>query len=778
MFKIKFKSLSTKIAFIISIILLITFAVVLSYYNISLKERIKYESDQMLSSIALQYETNLNSEIGKILSVSDILSINISKNFDNKNFTNQISGIFRSIISKNNKIYNVSLITNKTVDIPDSLLIEKSITDSVYYYKISISRKNKGIYSDKKIIQIKNIENKLLITKSIEKNSPTVLNAQFENDNLTLIPIIQPIFKGNRYIGYIRIFIDVNWLYNETYNYYKLSKNDINIDITSKNGNIFFANKHKYLIGRNLNAEYNECDVVSNSKSFTNKVEIKNRKILLCKAINIDNAKWTIRLSADKSKIYNILGYNFYIHLLIGVILLIITIIVIIYFLNQTLKPLKTLVNFAKKVSIGDFKCEDVEKEVERKDEIGQLQKAFKLISSSFTEITDITKSIAQGNFNKQINVRSEKDLLAEAINEMNLSLKKAKIDEKQRLEKSEYSKWFTEGLNEINKVLKIHHKDIYILTEKVTQSIVNFFNIALGGIYIVNKDQNNETILELIAAYAYSESKFIKKTFKFGESLVGASASEKRIVNLKKLPQGYLQVLSGLGKASPKHLLILPLIYENELMGVLELASLNTISDDEIKLLESIAENIASNLSIAKANLSTQELLGKSQQYAKNLADKDKKMDTAMKELKALQKITAESEALIKAKLNAMNNTLMTVEYTIDGILLDANKKYLSTMNYSFDEIKGINVFELLKTEDKEELQKVIEIVKQGNFYEAIMRRPTKEGREKWIYSTYTPIKNKDGSVEKILFYGADITRIKEKEIKATQELQYLKKS
>ena len=778
MFKTKFKSLSTKITVIISIILLITFTSVLSYYNISLKKGINFQSEQLLLNIAMQYQAALNSEIDKIQTASNILSVNISKNFDNKNFTNQISGDFMSFINRNSKIYNISLITNQIIDTPDSLLISKSITDSVFYYKISFSKKEKGIIKDKKNIKINDIQNQFLINKSIEKNKNAVLNPEFINDKLILIPIIQPIYKGNRYIGYLRIFVDIKWLYNNNFNYYKIQKENFEISISSKNEKIFFTNKQKHLLGRNMRTEYSGCNSLLNTSVYGSKVIVKDRKLTLCKPISFDNnkTKWNIRLSIKKNKIYQALGYNFYTHLAIGLILLIITIVIIAYLINRTIKPLKMLISFAEKVSVGDFECVEEGKEIERKDEIGQLQKAFKAISISLIEITDITKSIASGEFNKKIKIRSKKDTLAESINQMTQALKKAKEEENKRIEENNYSRWFTEGLNEINKVLKIHHKDIYELTENVTKAVVNFFNIALGGIFITTEDENNEIILELIAAYAYSESKFIKKTFKIGESLVGACASEKRIVNIKKLPKGYLQALSGLGESSPKHLLIMPLLYEKELMGVLELASLNLISNDEIKLLESIADNIASNLSIAKANLHTQELLKQSQQYAKELADKDKKMDTTMSQLQDLQEKTAKSEASVKAKLNAMNNTLMTVEYTIDGILLDANQKYLSTMNYSYDEIKGVNVLELLKDEDRDELLRVIEIVKNGNFYESIMRRHTKEGREKWILATYTPIKNEEGGVEKILFYGADITRIKEKENSVKKELERLK--
>ena len=232
MIKTEFKSLNAKIAFIISIVLLITFSGVLSYYNISLKKRINFESEQILSNIAMQFETTLSSEVDKILTASNILSVNILKNFDNDDFTNQISGNFKTFIDRNNKIYNVSLITNKTINFDDSLLIKKPITDSIYYYKISFSRKEKGILRDKKNIEIKDIQNQLLIAKSIEEKVSLILNPEFTNNNLVLIPIIQPIYKGNRYIGYLRVFINISWLYNYNYNLHEILEKNIEITIS------------------------------------------------------------------------------------------------------------------------------------------------------------------------------------------------------------------------------------------------------------------------------------------------------------------------------------------------------------------------------------------------------------------------------------------------------------------------------------------------------------------------------------------------------------------
>ena len=159
----------------------------------------------------------------------------------------------------------------------------------------------------------------------------------------------------------------------------------------------------------------------------------------------------------------------------------------------------------------------------------------------------------------------------------------------------------------------------------------------------------------------------------------------------------------------------------------------------------------------------------------AAELEKRDKEMRSTLEELRKLQKETAKNETEVRAKITAMNNTLLVVEYTTDGILLEANQKYLDSMNYTMDEIQGINVIDLLKEQDKNELVKIINTVKQGNFYEAIVRRHTKFGQERWLLATYTPVLNETGHTSSILFFATDISRLIATEMRLKEQIKQL---
>ena len=95
--------------------------------------------------------------------------------------------------------------------------------------------------------------------------------------------------------------------------------------------------------------------------------------------------------------------------------------------------------------------------------------------------------------------------------------------------------------------------------------------------------------------------------------------------------------------------------------------------------------------------------------------------------------------------------------------MLLTANDKYLKNMHYDdLSEIQGVNVLDLVKTE-REELETVIKNVSTtGQFYEKEMKRFTKSGEVRWLWSTYTPYYNYEGKITKILYFAIDITENK----------------
>ena len=120
------------------------------------------------------------------------------------------------------------------------------------------------------------------------------------------------------------------------------------------------------------------------------------------------------------------------------------------------------------------------------------------------------------------------------------------------------------------------------------------------GIFYVARKREDGIRTLSMVASYAYHLPESSTLEFEFGEGLAGQVAKEGKLINLSTVPDGYLTILSGLGKASPKALLIVPLVANGNTFAVLELASFKAFTAEEVEMvqeLSGIAEEKLKNL-------------------------------------------------------------------------------------------------------------------------------------------------------------------------------------
>ena len=113
---------------------------------------------------------------------------------------------------------------------------------------------------------------------------------------------------------------------------------------------------------------------------------------------------------------------------------------------------------------------------------------------------------------------------------------------------------------------------------------------------------------IELLASFAYHTPEGEKVTYRFGEGLAGQVAKQGEVIVMDAIPEGYLEILSGLGKASPTHLMIIPIKHDNQVVGVVEIASFKEFSAPQKSGLPPVFNRLAlkllnnDNVSLAKA--------------------------------------------------------------------------------------------------------------------------------------------------------------------------------
>jgi CheY-like chemotaxis protein/signal transduction histidine kinase len=131
---------------------------------------------------------------------------------------------------------------------------------------------------------------------------------------------------------------------------------------------------------------------------------------------------------------------------------------------------------------------------------------------------------------------------------------------------------------------------------------------------------QDKDSRLGMIASYGYRSSRKLPTSFLPGEGLVGQCAIEKQRIWLTNVPRDYIQVSSGLGAAPPTNIVVLPILFEQQVKAVIEIASLDRFTETHLSFLDQLMESIGVVLNTIEANSRTESLLTQSQSLAQEL--------------------------------------------------------------------------------------------------------------------------------------------------------------
>lgn len=329
--------------------------------------------------------------------------------------------------------------------------------------------------------------------------------------------------------------------------------------------------------------------------------------------------------------------------ILIGIVMGVLVSIALYFIGKNTTSPLslieKQLADMAKGISVEKLTFV-------RSDEIGDMKKSADLLIDGINAYSEFAKEIGKGNYDAQFDALSEKDILGNSLLEMRNSLKEAQIQEQKRHDENAKRNWATEGLARFGDILRENVNDISEHSYNVIKNLVDYLRANQAALFILNEDEEN-AYLELVAAVAYDRRRFLKKKVVLGDGVIGMVALEKATVYMTNIPNDYIEITSGLGTANPKSLLIVPLKLENNIFGILELASFNKFEEHEIEFVEKISENIAATLSSEKVNERTTRLLEEFKLQAAEKEAREREMRQNLEELQMLrERLKMEEEA------------------------------------------------------------------------------------------------------------------------------------
>ena len=295
------------------------------------------------------------------------------------------------------------------------------------------------------------------------------------------------------------------------------------------------------------------------------------------------------------------------------------------------------------------------EKIWEKNDEVGEMSKALNELVSGLKGISSFALDIGRGNYNSEFKPLSDDDVLGNSLLRMRDDLKAAAIEDAKRKTEDEQRNWASSGIAKFSDVLRQDNDKLEVLSYNVVSNLVKYLDANQGGIFILNDYEKEIPFIEQIACYAYNYRKNTEKHLEMKEGLLGRCILEKETIYLTDIPENYIKINSGLGDATPRSLLLVPLVMNNDVFGVIEIASFKEFLHYQIEFVEKIAESIASTLSTVKTNMQTQKLLNQSRIQTEELAAQEEEMRQNMEELRATQEQSTRKEEELKIALTEM---------------------------------------------------------------------------------------------------------------------------
>jgi PAS domain S-box-containing protein len=383
------------------------------------------------------------------------------------------------------------------------------------------------------------------------------------------------------------------------------------------------------------------------------------------------------------------------------------------------------------------------------------------------TLTTNFISHLIRGDFSADFEIDQD-DKLGKSLLNLRDTLKSNQEIAEARRNEDDIRNWTAEGLAKFGEILRRDNDNLHNLAYNVIKNLTDYLEGLQGGFYLVQGDEESERHFELMAFYAYGRKKYSDKRIKWGKGIIGTSAIEHKTIHITDLPDSYISVTSGLGKANPQALLVTPLIANAELFGVLEVASLNDFRKEHVAFFEAVAESTASILSTVKMNMQTARLLEESKAQSQTLAAQEEEMRQNMEELQATQEEAArQAERFLKLE-TTVNHTMLRAEYDIHGTLLYANSRFLQKLEYnSNSEVEGKPISMFMSKKDEEWFNRIwAGLSEGGRHFEGYMKHVTKNEKDLWTMAIYTCIRNEEGEAEKILFLGIDTTEQKKQSL------------
>ncbi|KAA2233125.1 HAMP domain-containing protein [Salinarimonas soli] len=294
-------------------------------------------------------------------------------------------------------------------------------------------------------------------------------------------------------------------------------------------------------------------------------------------------------------------------------------------------------------------------------------------LTNQVRAIAEVATAVTKGDLTRSITAEALGELAAlkDNINEMIRNLRDT-------TQKNAEQDWLKTNLARFTRMLQ-GERDLATVSDLILSELAPLVSAQRGVFYTV-ENHDGEPVLDLAASYAFTERKHLGNRFRMKEGLVGQCAYEKKRILLTNVPADYITIGSALGEAAPLNIIVLPVLFEQEVKAVIELASFHRFSETHQSFLDQLTESIGIVLNTIAANMRTEGLLKQSQLLTGELQSQQDELKTKNDQLEEQARTLRQSEELLRTQQDTLQQTNDELEEK--ARLLEIQKREVETKN------------------------------------------------------------------------------------------------
>ncbi|WP_128376737.1 HAMP domain-containing protein [Streptomyces cavernae] len=340
-------------------------------------------------------------------------------------------------------------------------------------------------------------------------------------------------------------------------------------------------------------------------------------------------------------------------------------------------------------------------------------------LTTQVRAIAEVASAVAQGDMSRSITVEARGEV-AELKDNINLMV--ANLRETTRAKD-----WLESNLARLAALMQ-GHRDLMEVADLILRELTPLVNAQYGAFYLADPDEDSAALgapvptkgLAFIAGYGAAQGATVETGGLPVHGLVAQAAREKKRILVDEAPPDYIKINSGLGEAAPASVVIIPILFEDKLLGVVELASFSRFSDVHLAFFDQFVNTIGVAINTIIANSRTESLLGESQRLATQLQERSDELQRQQAELQRSNAELEEKAALLATSSQYKSEFLANMSHELrtplnsllilarllsdnpDGHLTDQEVQFATTIHRSGSDLLQLinDILDLSKIE------------------------------------------------------------------------------